>query len=135
MLEKIKNYYWSMLKKGTLIVIGFLLSPLSWWNDLIINFPLAWLMTWPILRFIDLFISVPRHAFVVIFVVNYWLTNVLGFYLIHLGIKKDTASENKKSILTDILVATVYSLVAAYLLLKNPGNLMSHLGILPSWLN
>ena len=35
---------------STLGVIGFLLSPLSWWNDLLVNIPLAvafaWVVSW-----------------------------------------------------------------------------------------
>jgi len=31
-----------VLLRGTLGVAGFILSPLSWWNDVIVNFPLAY---------------------------------------------------------------------------------------------
>jgi hypothetical protein len=65
---------------GLLAVIGFLLSPLSWWNDLFVNIPLAlgfaWLigLAWP-------------TAFEASFVVGYWLTNVAGLVLLTRGAK------------------------------------------------
>lgn len=31
---------------GTLAFIGFMLSPLSWWNDLFVNVPLALGFAW-----------------------------------------------------------------------------------------
>ena len=34
------------LQGGTLVFIGFLLSPLSWWNDLFVNVPLALGFAW-----------------------------------------------------------------------------------------
>ena len=66
---------------GVLAIIGFMLSPLSWWNDLFVNVPLAlafaWLASW-----------FYRPAFAVSLVAGYWLTNVLGFILMHKGAQK-----------------------------------------------
>ena len=36
---------------GFLVVAGFLLSPLSWWNDLVINIPLALGFAWAVSYF------------------------------------------------------------------------------------
>ena len=66
---------------GVLAIIGFMLSPLSWWNDLFVNVPLAlafaWLASW-----------FYRPAFAASLVAGYWLTNVLGFILMHKGAQK-----------------------------------------------
>lgn len=35
---------WVQLRVLLLLGIGWLLSPLCWWNDLVINLPLAWLV-------------------------------------------------------------------------------------------
>jgi hypothetical protein len=36
---------------GTLALIGYMLSPLSWWNDMFINVPLALAFAWVISLF------------------------------------------------------------------------------------
>ena len=66
---------------GTLAVIGFMLSPLSWWNDLFVNVPLALAFAWVISWFY-------KPAFAASLVIGYWLTNVLGFILMHKGAQK-----------------------------------------------
>ena len=59
---------------GFLGFVGFMLSPLSWWNDLISSWtlllalPFGWLVA---------LILLP--AFMAAAIVGYWLTNVLGF--------------------------------------------------------
>lgn len=65
---------------GALALVGFLLSPLSWWNDLLVNIPLAYLFSVP-------FSLLSPKLFTGAFVVGYLLTNVLGFILMHHGIK------------------------------------------------
>jgi hypothetical protein len=57
---------------GTLVVVGYLLSPLSWWNDIFLNLPLAYL-------FGSVFGWFSRTLFLPMFVLGYWLTNVAGF--------------------------------------------------------
>jgi hypothetical protein len=66
---------------GVLAVIGFMLSPLSWWNDLFVNVPLAVAFAWLVSLF-------HPPAFTAAVVVGYWLTNVLGFILMHKGAQK-----------------------------------------------
>ena len=66
---------------GVLAMIGFMLSPLSWWNDLVVNIPLALAFAW-------LVSVVYKPAFAAAMVVGYWLTNVLGFILMHAGARQ-----------------------------------------------
>ena len=58
---------------GVLAMIGFMLSPLSWWNDLFVNVPLALAFAWLVSLFY-------KPAFAASLVIGYWLTNVLGFH-------------------------------------------------------
>jgi hypothetical protein len=66
---------------GVLAMIGFMLSPLSWWNDLVVNIPLALAFAW-------LVSGLYKPAFAAALVVGYWLTNVLGFILMHAGARQ-----------------------------------------------
>lgn len=89
--------------------MGFILSPLSWWNDLFVNFPLAYGFAWGIGKFFDLFMVIHRWFFLNLFIVGYFLTNLLGFLMIHysiFGLKK----EQKGSITKQLLISLLYSL-------------------------
>jgi hypothetical protein len=59
---------------GFLAFVGYTLSPLSWWNDLFVNVPLALVFAWVVSAF-------DKPVFGVSVVLGYWLTNVLGFIL------------------------------------------------------
>jgi hypothetical protein len=63
---------------GVLALVGYMLSPLSWWNDMFVNVPLALAFAW-------LVSLVYKSAFAASLVVGYWLTNVVGFILLHKG--------------------------------------------------
>ena len=62
-------------------VIGFMLSPLSWWNDLIVNVPLAVAFAW-IVSLCN------KAAFEWSLILGYWLTNIAGLVLMHKGAQK-----------------------------------------------
>jgi hypothetical protein len=66
---------------GVLALVGYMLSPLSWWNDLFVNVPLALAFAWLVSWFY-------KPAFTASLVIGYWLTNVLGFILMHKGGQK-----------------------------------------------
>jgi hypothetical protein len=61
-----------------IIFLGYMLSPLSWWNDLFLNLPLA-------IAFASVVSLIYPSAFLPAVVLGYALTNVLGFVLMHLG--------------------------------------------------
>jgi hypothetical protein len=92
---------------GFLGVVGFLLSPLSWWNDAFINLPLAVAFGW-------LVSLVYKPAFEVAVVVGYWLTNVAGFVLMHKAgeklIRKEDRKYSKKDILRDVGISLAYTI-------------------------
>ncbi|MFZ4641354.1 MAG: hypothetical protein ACOYMP_13275 [Nodosilinea sp.] len=97
---------------GGLVVVGYLLSPLCWWNDLAINLPLA-------LAFGYLTSRPFPGAMVPLTVLGYWLTNVVGFMLMQQGaitaLKKSGASSNQ-AWRHGLITSTLYTLAIALLL-------------------
>lgn len=93
---------------GILGFIGFMLSPLSWWNDLFVNVPLAVGFAW-------LVSLAYKPAFIAAAILGYWLTNVLGFVLLHKGAQKVLTNEDKlytrRSLVRDILISLLYTLL------------------------
>lgn len=93
---------------GILATLGFLLSPLSWWNDAFVNIPLALLFAWLVSFFY-------KPAFTISLIIGYWLTNVLGFVLMHKGARQILANEpatgTRRELLTDIIVSLIYTAV------------------------
>jgi len=98
---------------GVLAVVGYMLSPLSWWNDAFVNLPLALAFAWPISLFY------PR-AFGPCVVVGYWLTNVLGFVLMHKGaqqvLRENPAKYSRRDLLRDLAISLLYTLLILLLL-------------------
>jgi len=57
---------------GLIFAIGYILSPLSWWNDAFVNLPLAYLLA---TLFNNFLVS---NAFNIAMIVAYWLSNLAG---------------------------------------------------------
>ncbi len=91
---------------GIVGFLGFLLSPLSWWNDLFVNVPLAVGFGWVVSLFY-------KPAFNVAVVVGYWLTNVLGLILMHKGVAAAVSGASRpysrKMLLKDLIVSLLYT--------------------------
>src|ERR1051325_3916781 len=91
---------------GVVGLIGFMLSPLSWWNDLFVNVPLAlgfaWLISW-----------FEPSLFAASFILGYWGTNVLGLILMQKGagwmLGQESKGYDRKSLLTDLAISLVYT--------------------------
>ena len=119
----------SIIKRGWLSTVGYLLSPLSWWNDLYVNLPIAYGMAW-LISLID------KRLFTLALVGFYWLTNIAGLILLHKGLAPASANgtpstkERWKNILTDLAIAVVYTGVIVLLiylgLLKLPQEYFGH---------
>jgi len=109
--------------------LGWLLSPLSWWNDLVVNVPLAYLFAAP-------FSLLDERLYVPAFALGYWLTNLLGFVLLHKGVV-GVVSTRKATLRKDLFVATAYTLVivlAAWLgWLPSPASLLEQWRERGSW--
>jgi hypothetical protein len=105
---------WKRKVSGSILAVtGFMLSPLSWWNDLFVNVPLAVGFAWVI----SLFYPAGFHAAVV---VGYWLTNVLGFVLMHKGAQKLLSEKERKygwrDLTRDLGVSLAYTVLILLLL-------------------
>ncbi len=91
---------------GALVTIGFVLSPLSWWNDAFVNIPLALLFAW-------LVSFCYQPAFTASLIVGYWLTNVIGLVLLHKGARKMLSEKSppdwRRELLKDVIVSLVYT--------------------------
>lgn len=91
---------------GVVALVGYMLSPLSWWNDLWVNVPLALVFAWTVSFFY-------RPAFKPCLVAGYWLTNVLGFILMHKGAQQALTKEEKKysrrDFLRDVGISLLYT--------------------------
>ena len=93
-----------------------MLSPLSWWNDLYVNVPLALAFAWVLGLFY-------RRGFGAFFVLGYWLTNVVGFVMMHKGAQKMLTERDKKyarrELVRDVIISLLYTaLIVALLKLK-----------------
>jgi len=100
-----------LLKGGLLFIIGYLLSPLSFWNDIFINIPIAYG-----LGFLAGLIHKPLFLPVMIF--GYWLTNAAGFILMHYGVveaidKSDKLDKKKtrRQLIINIIASLVYTAI------------------------
>jgi len=105
------------LRAVLLLAIGWLLSPLCWWNDLVINLPLAWGFA----RVLHLW-----HAewFSAGLVIGYWLSNVLGVVLMQCGALtvfqgEEGEQTRRRDLLISLATSTLYT--AAIMLLVKTG--------------
>lgn len=64
-----------------LLISGYILSPLSWWNDLYVNVPLSYV-------FAGLASRLYKAVFLGAFIVCYWITNIAGFIMMHKGAER-----------------------------------------------
>ncbi|MDD4873186.1 MAG: hypothetical protein PHR77_21745 [Kiritimatiellae bacterium] len=102
--------------------VGYLLSPLSWWNDLYINVPIAYALAW-LVSFFD------KKIFGVAMVFFYWMSNLAGLLLLHKGItvvvkEEQTVGQLRRRVFLDVILSFVYSGILALLvytgILKHP---------------
>lgn len=95
------------MQGGLLGFVGFMLSPLSWWNDAFVNLPLALGFAWLVAR-------VNQAAFEPALILGYWLTNVIGFILMHKGAQKLLNAGGKpytrRDFLRDVGISLLYTL-------------------------
>lgn len=95
---------------GILGTIGFLLSPMSWWNDLFVNLPIAYALACGV-NFAY------KGSFLGAFIIFYWLTNIAGFVLLQKGMEKmsEDGKEKKKyswkDFTKDVLLSIAYTLL------------------------
>ncbi len=95
-----------MDKGYTLFIIGWILSPFTWWNDLFINIPISYLLA----SIISFFYP---KSFIYAIVVFYWLTNILGILLMFKGARELVLQKkiNHKKIALTIVFMVIYSVI------------------------
>lgn len=92
--------------RNTVFFIGWMLSPLTFWNDAFVNIPLSYLIANLLMLFI-------RSDFLLLVLVSYWFTNALGLYMMYIATRQifKGRGEVVKEILKLIATTVVYSLI------------------------
>lgn len=98
---------WRKLPFVVLVALGWLLSPLCWWNDLLINLPIAF----GIARVVSLF----NPAWLLPGLVGgYWLSNVAGVLLMQNGaialLPQDRKPKRVQELLWCVFTSSLYTL-------------------------
>ncbi|MBD2598016.1 hypothetical protein H6G74_27370 [Nostoc spongiaeforme FACHB-130] len=111
--ESPKNIF-KRLRGGFLLVLGYLLSPLCWWNDLLFNLPIAYFFGY-LCSLVSSKLLIPGS------ILGYWLSNVAGILLMQFGsqdiFQKNSQERNlKKELLSGFISSTVYTLIIILLL-------------------
>jgi hypothetical protein len=108
-LKKPNPFSLKKIRGSVLFVVGYLLSPLCWWNDLIFNLPVAYAFGY-ICRWISVSWFVPG------LIAGYWLSNLVGILLMQFGaidvFQQESNPHNlKKDLIMGVLSSTIYTLV------------------------
>ncbi|MFG6101497.1 hypothetical protein U2F10_04550 [Leptothoe sp. EHU-05/26/07-4] len=107
-----KSYLFKNLRGGALVSIGYMLSPLSWWNDLFFNLPIALAFGYGVSW-------LNSHWFLPGTIIGYWLSNVLGMIMMQLGAIDIFLPDDKRNIIRDTLIglgsATLYTIIVSAL--------------------
>jgi hypothetical protein len=122
----------SFVTRGVIGVIGFILSPLTWWNDLFVNVPLSYAFAYLIGSLLRLFVLISKDLFINLFMVGYFLTNLIGLLMMHysvFGVRRGKVGSFK----TEVLVSAFYTLVILVCFTIGLSNLAKALSIFPSW--
>jgi hypothetical protein len=101
--------WFKKLRGGFFLVLGFLLSPLSFWNDLFFNLPIAYGFGY-ICSWLNPDLLLPCA------IAGYWISNILGILLMQVGavdvFQEQPKERNlKKELLMGLVSSAVYTLV------------------------
>jgi hypothetical protein len=97
------------LRGGFFLVIGYLLSPLSFWNDLFFNLPIAYFFGY-VCSLLSPDLLLPCS------IIGYWLSNIAGILLMQVGavdvFQNQPKERNlKKELLMGLASSAIYTLV------------------------
>ncbi|MEB3357019.1 MAG: hypothetical protein VKK04_09850 [Synechococcales bacterium] len=88
---------WKKLRGGVLVSVGYMLSPLSWWNDLFFNFPIAYAVgVGASLINPDWFLAATA--------IGYWLSNVIGILMMQFGATDVVFGDRPRNLKKDVLI-------------------------------
>lgn len=96
--------------RDTIFFIGWLLSPLTFWNDAFVNIPLSYLLA-------NIFVRLIHIDFLLLVLISYWLTNALGLYMMYATTRQifKGRGEATKEILKVVVTTVIYSLILVML--------------------
>ena len=105
--QLLKRLTWKRLRGGALFALGYLLSPLCWWNDLVFNLPIAY-------GFGYLCSLYSSNWLLPGLIGGYWLSNVIGILMMQFGaidaLQGQPKERNlKKELLSGIVSSTIYT--------------------------
>ncbi|MBH8576132.1 hypothetical protein I8752_24695 [Nostocaceae cyanobacterium CENA369] len=112
--EEFKKDLFTKLRGGFFLVLGYLLSPLCWWNDLLFNLPIAYGFGY-VCSLLSPKLLIPGS------IIGYWLTNIVGILLMQVGsadiFQNESKERNlKKELLTGLISSTIFTLVVIVLM-------------------
>ena len=112
--KEFKKDIFKKLRGGFFLVLGYLLSPLCWWNDLLFNLPIAYGFGYAC-SLLSPKLLLPCS------IIGYWLSNIVGILLMQFGSKdifqKEPQEHNlKKELVTGLISSTAYTLLIILLI-------------------
>jgi hypothetical protein len=116
-LKFLLRLWFKKLRGGLMFGIGYMLSPLSWWNDLVFNLPVAYGFGYVVSR-------LHPEALVPCTIAGYWLSNVLGIWMMQWGVvdvvqNQPQPRQPKRELLTSLATSTVYTVLILVLVQFN----------------
>lgn len=82
-----------------------MLSPISWWNDAVVNLPIAYLAA-------QLAAMLDQRLFLFTFIGTYWATNLIGLLGMHISAHKlHRQKEPRISLMRFFLISLLYTLL------------------------
>ena len=98
--DNLRHLVWA-----SVFAIGFTLSPISWWNDAVVNLPIAYLAA-------QLVAVLDQRLFLFAFVGTYWATNLIGLLGMHVSARKlHRQTEPRISLRRFFLISLIYTLL------------------------
>ena len=96
---------------GFVLIIGWVLSPMTWWNDWLVNLPFAWFLA-------SLSLRSDNKGFEFLFIFYYWLSNILGFLMIYFGwrIFRLKNRITRRELITSFFISLIYSFMIIILI-------------------
>lgn len=89
--------------------LGFILSPFSWWNDAIVNIPLALIAARLASEIVDV-------SFGLLFTIFYWTSNIIGILMMVAGASYSLGRKpSRRDIAVGLIASTVYTVVVLLL--------------------
>lgn len=102
---------------GLIFFIGWLLSPLTWWNDALINLPLSYFLA-------NLLFYLTHLPFKWLVLGSYWASNILGLGMMFFGGKHLISSFRERVKAAIILVLGVIAVTVVTFYLERAGRLL-----------